>query len=271
MTAYQGYGTHRGYVYELDAYGHPAAPDTSPYIGNKIHGIRGFGLTDPPARIITHFDGDSVSQQQTFPPTDPSSGTLNIDGQDLDLSAILGSVNKVTVSGIQMVSAMTDKRGNEPTVGILVYQQAVETLSGDAGWHTRVIPKTTAIRQSGGFGENNYETIYNLAPKSSDAYLWGKLLTTLLDGTAHAGWQEAFSNDPMIVTAWKADGVEVEFPFEADHQAQDTTFDVFWAVAGVVSQITANVTKATSSIEFDYAPDANVVVMVPHRFPSANA
>lgn len=262
-----GFGVRRGFIYELDDYGHPAAPDTGPYVGSNVYGIRGFNLTDPPARIISHFDGDKVGQQQTFPPTDASSGSITIDGSDLDLHALVGATKKRTVSGIEMITGMTDKRGSEPTVGILVYQAAKDS-SGVVGWHTRIIPRTTAIRQDGTFGENNYETTYNLAPSGSDSALWGELFTNTYDGTEHAGWIEAFSPKPAIVTAFKADGLEDEFLFDASFIPPDNTFSVFIADpdTGVVTEVTVGLTKTTAHIVFAGAPDADSIIMVPHQF-----
>jgi hypothetical protein len=265
-----GFGTRRGYLFELDAYGHPAAPDTGPYTGTKIYGIRGFNLTDPPARIISHFDGDKVAQQQTFPPTDASSGSITIDGADLDLHAIVGNTVKRTLAGIEFLPGMTDQRGNEPNVGILVYQAAKDSAA-NVGWHTRIVPRTTAIRQDGSFGENNYETIYNLAPSASDSHLWGEVMTSEIDGTEHAGWLEGFAPEPVMVTAFKADGIEDTFAFDVDRPPVDTNYEVYWAVAGVVSHITTNITKSTTNVIFDYPPDEDVIVMVIHRIPTAKA
>jgi hypothetical protein len=266
-----GFGVRRGRIYELDQYGHPKAPDTSPYIGLNLYGIRAFNLTDPPARIISHFDGDKVAQQQTFPPTDASSGSINIDGSDMDVNALVGSVIKRDISGIEILPSMTDQRGNEPLIGLLVYQAAKDS-SGNIGWHTRIVPRTTAIKQDGSLGENNYETIYNLAPSASDSHLWGEVLTTGADGTAHAGWIEAFSPNPAMVTAWKANGVETEFDFDEDHQSPDANYSVFRANgSGVMVAITSGLTKLTTGLDFDYAVPTGHILMAIHQFPAANA
>jgi hypothetical protein len=266
-----GFGVRRGRVYELDQYGHPKATSTEPYIGLNLYGIRAFNLTDPPARIISHFDGDKVAQQQTFPPTDAASGSINIDGSDMDVNALVGNVTKRDISGIEILPSMTDQRGNEPLIGLLVYQAAKDS-SGNIGWHTRIVPRTTAIRQDGSFGENNYETIYNLAPSASDSHLWGEVMTDDADGTLHAGWIEAFSSNPVMVTAWKANGVATEFPFDDDHQATDALYSVFRAnTSGLIVPITSGLVKTTEMLDFDYAVPANHVLMAIHQFPQANA
>jgi len=268
-----GFGIRRGFIYELDQYGHPAAPNTDPYVGLNIYGIRAFNLTDPPARVISHFDGDKVAQQQTFPPTDASTGSITIDGSDLDLSALVGAVKKTTISGIEILPSMTDQRGSEPLVGILVYQAAKDS-SGNHGWHTRIVPKTTAIKQDGSFGESNYETTYNLAPSASDSHLWGTLFTDTDDGTEHSGWVEAFSPYPAIVTSFQADGIEDTFAFDASFLPPDTNYKVYiadpgtdlYSVAGEVSEVTSGITKGLTNIVFAVAPDDGAIIMVPHRF-----
>lgn len=265
-----GFGVRRGRIFELDAYGHPKAPDTSPYIGLNVYGIRAFNLTDPPARVIPHFDGDRIAQQQTFPPTDASSGTITIDGSDMDLSALVGNVKKRDISGLEILPSMTDQRGNEPLVGILVYQAAKDS-SGNIGWHSRIVPRTTTIKQDGSFGESNYETTYNLAPSASDSHLWGEVMTDNADGTQHAGWLELFGPNPAMVTAWKADGVETDFPFDTSHQSPDALYSVFRAVAGVVSTFSSGLTKTTTGLEFNYAIASGTIIMAIHQFPQANA
>ena len=266
-----GFGVRRGRIYELDTYGHPKAPSTSPYIGLNLYGIRAFNLTDPPARIISHFDGDKVAQQQTFPPTDASSGAITIDGSDMDISALVGSVIKRDISGIEILPSMTDQRGNEPLAGILVYQAAKDS-AGNIGWHSRIVPRTTAIKQDGNFGDANYETTYNLAPSASDSHLWGEVMTIGADGTAHAGWIEGFSSNPVMVTAWKANGIVTEFLFEADHQATDNLYSVFRANAlGVIVPITSGLVKTTAMLDFDYAVPTGHILMAIHQFPQANA
>ena len=266
-----GFGVRRGRIYELDQYGHPAAQDANPYIGLNLYGIRAFNLTDPPARVISHFDGDRVAQQQTFPPTDASTGSITIDGSDMDISALVGNVIKRDISGIEILPSMTDQRGNEPLVGILVYQAAKDS-SGNVGWHTRIVPRTTAIKSDGSFGENNYETTYNLAPSASDSHLWGEVMTDDDDGTQHAGWIEGFSPNPAMVTAWKANGVVTEFPFEDDHPATDALYSVFRANAsGVITPITSGLVKTTTMLDFDYAVPTGHILMAIHQFPQAKA
>ena len=160
---------------------------------------------------------------------------------------------------------MTDQRGSEPNVGILVYQAAKDSAA-NVGWHTRIVPKTTAIKQDGSFGENNYETTYNLAPSASDAHLWGTLFTDTDDGTEHAGWVEAFSPNPAIVTSFNADGVEDTFLFDADHKPTDATYKVYKAIAGVVTEVTSGITKTVNDIVFAVAPASGTIIMVPHQF-----
>src|SRR5918996_5583276 len=161
------FGTRKGIVYELDQYGLPLGtyvddlygvpqPTTDPYTGLEIYGIRSFDTTNPEPRRIPHFDGDRVGLVQTFPSLDAPSGTIVVDGADLNLEAVLSNVKKRTVSGMELMPSQTDQQGNEPNVGLLVYQAAKKN-NGVTGWHFKFIQSTSLVPINGPFGDNNYE------------------------------------------------------------------------------------------------------------------
>jgi hypothetical protein len=272
---YVSFGTRKGIVYELDQYGLPLGtyeldaydvlqPTTDPYTGIEIYGIRSFDLTSPQPRIIPHFDGDKVGVTQVFPSLDAASGTIVVDGSDLNLESVLANVKKRTVSGMELMSSLSDQQGNEPNVGLLVYQAAKKN-NGVQGWHFRFIQSTSMVPVIGPFGDSNYETRYALAPSAVTLLPWGEPFNLDDDGTESAGVVKGFAPTyPPRITTWIADGVEDTFAFDTAQQPPDTTYTVYQAVAGVVTEVTSGITKSTTQIVFAAAPADGRKILVPH-------
>jgi hypothetical protein len=269
-----GFGTRKGIVYELDQYGLPLGtyeldmydvlqPTTAPYTGLEIYGIRNFELTIPEPRRIPHFNGDRVELVQQFPSLDAPAGTIVVDGSDLNLESVLANVKKRTISGMEIMVTQSDQQGNEPAVGLLVYQAAKKT-TGVNGWHFKFIQSTTMIPRDGPFGDNNYETRYALAPNAVSSLPWGETLDIDVDGAESAGIVKGFSLRPPRVTTWIGDNAETEFLFDDDQQPPDNTYKVFRAIAGVVTEVTSGVTKSTTGLVFAVAPASGVKILVPH-------
>ena len=261
-----GFGTRKGIVYELDAtYGLPKATSTSPYVGVEIYGIRGLQLTQTNVRRIAHYDGDRVGLTQILPTLDVPSGTITVDGADLTLGSILGSVTKTTVSGMELMPMMSDQQGDEPNVGLIVYQAARKT-TGVTGWHFHIVPTTQLVAQPGSFGDNNYETVYQMSPSASLKHLWGLAFSTSTDGTESSALIEGFAPYKPRVTAWLADGTEDVFAFDAALNATDTSYKLYQAIAGVVSEVTVGVTKAVDDITFATGsiPANNTILLAAH-------
>ncbi len=247
---YVGFGTRKGVIYELDEFDVPAASTTAPYTGEEIYGIRNLAMTLTNVRRIAHYDGDKVGLTQILPTLDVPSGTITVDGVNPSLNALLGNVLKTTISGIELLPMMTDQQGNEPEVGLLVYQAAKKN-SGGSGWHTTFVPSTQMIPVPGSYGDNNYEVTYQLSPSASTAHLWGFPFADNTDGTLYSSWIEAFSSAPPRVTAWAGNSTENEFLFDTSLQATDTSYKVYQSVAGTVTEVTTDITKATTGITFD--------------------
>lgn len=264
-----GFGTRKGIVYELDQYGLPLGTydesdiaNTDPYTGLEIYGIRSFEVTYPEPRRIPHFNGDRVELVQQFPSLDASAGTIVVDGNDLNLASVLANVKKSTISGMELMPHLSDQQGNEPNVGLLVYQAAKKS-NGVQGWHFQFIQSTSMIPRPGPYGDNNYETRYALAPNAVTAHLWGFALSLATDGAESAGIIDGFALNPPRITTWIADGIEDTFLFEATQQPPDSTYKVYKAIAGVVTEVTSGLTKTTTQIVFDYLADGEKI-MVPH-------
>lgn len=269
-----GFGTRKGIVYQLDQYGLPLGtyeldiydvlqPTTDPYTGLEIYGIRSFELTYPEPRRIPHFNGDRVELVQQFPSLDAAAGTITVDGNDLNLASVLGNVLKSNVSGMELMPFLSDQQGNEPNVGLLVYQAAKRT-TGVQGWHFQFIQSTSMIPRPGPYGDSNYETRYALAPNAVTAHLWGFALSIATDGAESAGVIDGFAPYKPRITTWIADGVEDVFAFKAGELPTDDDYKIYKSTAGVVTEVTSGVTKSTENIDFAVAPANGLKFMVPH-------
>lgn len=268
------YGTRKGIVYELDQYGLPLGtyvpdvydvlqPTTDPYTGLEIYGIRNFEVTDPEPRRIPHFNGDRVGLVQQFPSLDAPAGTIVVDGSDLNLESVLSNVKVRSISGMEIMVAQSDQQGNEPSVGLLVYQAAKRT-TGVNGWHFNYIQSTTMIPRRGSMADNNYETRYALAPNAVGFLPWGEVMDIDVDGAEEAAVVKGFSLYPPRVTTWIGDGSETEFLFDDDQKPPDNTYKVFRAIAGVVTEVTSGITKSVDSVVFAVAPGSLAKILVPH-------
>ena len=261
-----GFGAREGIMYELDAYGIPMPTSTSPYTGTRVKGLNGFNLTQTQVRRIQHFDGDRVSITQIFPSTDVPGGTVTVDGADLALLATLSNVIKTSVSGINMIPILSDQQGEEPSVGMII-MQAAKTDEGADGYHILFINSSQAVPQPGSFGANNYETSLQLSPSSVTHHLWGAAYVAGTDGVESAAADQAFSSKKVRITAWLGDGIEDQFLFDVSLQPPDNTFKLYKSVAGVVTEVTANVTKATTGVTFDagFEPDEGDIILAIHQ------
>jgi hypothetical protein len=264
-----GYGARRGRIYELDDYGIPKPTATTPYIGVKIKGFNGFQATQGNVRKIQHFDGDSVSLTQVFPSTDVPSGTITVDGADLSLNAILSNVGETTISGMKILPIMSDQQGSEPSVGMIL-QQAAKTDEGADGFHVQFINSSQAVPQTGSFGTNNYETTFQMAPSRTTHHLFGPAYDPSTDKVAAAAGDQVFSPNEALITCWLGDGATLEFDFAANFNSADNTFKLYQSVAGVVTEITSNVTKATDKVTFGagHAPASGVTILAIHQIAS---
>lgn len=258
-----GYGTREGRVYELDTYGLPKPTSTSPYTGIKIKGLSGFNTTQTQVRRIQHYDGDRVSLTQIFPTLDVPGGTITVDGADLSLIAKLSNVKETTLDGVKLIPILSDQQGNEPSVGLII-TQAAKNDDGADGYHVLFVNSSQAVPQQGSFGNNNYETTFQMSPSSTTHHLWGADYTTADDGVEASGGDQGFATKKVVITSWLADGTEDEFPFASGLNALDTSYKVYKSTAGVVTEVTSGITKATDKLTFAAAPTSGISIFVMH-------
>lgn len=266
--AYVFAGLKYAIIYALNTYNRPAATNGVAYTGLPVWGSKTYNLTIPPARRVAHIGNDRLLKQQTFPPTDPASGELNVGATDLDIIKVLTGATAIKeFAGMQMLPHLSDLQGNEPNVGIIMYQAAV-AKSGSKRWRFHFIPSTKAIVREPGAGPDPIDLIFDLSPDPVDQFPWGAELAPLSDpsdpysgvsatGATEAGIWSGFSAFRPRLASFIAQADQVLFEFPDNLQAANIT-DV--AVTTVLTTGTpvvedaADYTVTTAGVTFDTAP-----------------
>ncbi len=238
-------------VFELNTDGTPKATNTIAYEGLQFQGSTAYDLNLPDARKLTGLGEDGITQVIYMPPQDGADGKLNVEGSDPFLAALLDGTKIATLGEISLVGMATDQQGFEPRVGLMLYQLATGLVTGKTYWHTHFLPSAKAVRKGGGMNGEKSVTIYQIAPNRVSKHLWGSTFTKDVDGFTSTQIVEAWSNYPVRVASFLADGVEDEFLFPVNSPAISTNgISVF--VDDVLT--TVDVTKALSKVTFSSAP-----------------
>ena len=253
------YGLRFVSVFELNANGTPKASGVTPYEGLQIQGSTAFDLTLPDARKITGLGEDGVTQVVFLPPNDGATGKLHVEAADPNLAAMLDSTKVSSVGEISMLGIATDKQGFEPQVGLMLYQAARGLLTGAVYWHTYFIPSAQVVRKAGAMVADKAATEYQVAPNRTTKHLWGTSFSAAVEGFLSAQILEAWSNYPLRVAAFVADGTVVDFSFPTGTPAIQTTGIKVWK-NGV--EVTTGITKTTSKVTFTTAPTTGDTIVV---------
>jgi len=253
-------------VYELNAYGRPAATGLTAYTGLEVYGTKLYNLTLPSSRKIPHTGNDRLLKVQQFAPLEVASGEINVGAEDLDLIAALSGSTILEIAGAQMLPHLSDLAGNEPNVGMIMYQAAL-AKSGPQRFHFHVITSTKAVVRLPGAGPDPIDLIFDLAPDPVDHYLWGYDMAPLSDpsdpysgvtptGATEAGIWSGFADGKIRIASFIGDGATLIFPFPANLQANDATnIDVFTATGDTVTdEAPAGWTGALTGVTFSVAP-----------------
>ena len=105
------------------------------------------------------------------------------------------------------------------------------------------------------FDENAIDVTVNLSLSASTKHVTGQVLTEATDGALKMHGLDHITWDRFNIVAWLADGVEDAFLLPTDKPALSnfaTTFTLWDYNAG--TQITANITKATTGVTFTSPP-----------------
>jgi hypothetical protein len=255
-----GVGMRRSVIYALNTSGTPNATDTNPYSGVQVVGAKSFTLTIPEVRKITHTGDDRALAVDYLPPTEAASGELTVAQDNLAVLAVLSATNVLTIGESKAVGLATSQQGSEPQVGLLMYQQSLDS-AGARNYRWFLLPKATLYARPGGMNENAGEHMYTIAPAVVTAHLWGMAFSATTEGFVEAQILSGESTYKPNIIAWKATTSQTTFAFPADQVAADTAKVVLWANGAVTTASTI----ATNLISIT-APGNNVRVVAFYEY-----
>lgn len=253
-------GLRYGAAFALNSSGLPdATSPTTPYEGVQFHSANAFDIAFPDARQIVHPGDDKVSAIDYLPPLDPITGTLSVSRYDMTLNALLTGVLEYTPGEMDAMSWATDQQGDEPSVGLLLYQQSLAGVTKIRNWRSFLIPSARVIPKPGGMSADQVNTTYQIGVNPTTKQLWGTTLDITVEGALEHGFVEFHSEYKPWMAAWLANGTATVFSFSAGHQAQATAKIEVWDNG---LNVTGSVTLATTDVTFSVAPTSGHVVVV---------
>jgi hypothetical protein len=245
------YGLRYANVFELNSNGTPKATGVTAYEGLQFKGSTAFELTVPDARKLTGLGEDGITQVVFLPPNEGADGKLNVEAADPALAALLDGTKVSSVGEMSLVGIGTDKQGFEPQVGLQLHQAARGLVTGKQYWHTFFIPSSQVVRKSPGMTTDKGVTVYQIAPNRVSQHLWGTAFSNAIEGFLSGQVIEAWSNYPIRIAAFVADGTAVDFSFPADWPAVQTTGIKVYKNRVLVS---TGITLAVGKVTFATAP-----------------
>lgn len=268
-TIRSGVGFRHVQLLALGSDDHPAATDTSAYEGVTVSGARSLTLNDPEPQQIVHQGDDRPFALDVLPPTEPVSGELLTSKIDDVVEALLSDDASFTIGEAKLFPFGSDNRGDENQVAVLCYRQTLDTDPdssnfGSRRWEFRLFPKCFVIAREGGLTADPEQKAYTIRPQFVKNHLWGTALSTSTEGAEQAQGFRGISEFKPKIVSFIADNSETEFALPTGYPAQSSDkIAVF--VNGVLQ--TADITKATNSVQFTTAPttDANVDIFYEHN------
>lgn len=256
-------GLRHAQIFALNATGLPAATATTVYAGLQISGAKTFEVTLPETRKITHSGDDRVLNVDQLPSLDGSSAELRAARNDYDVYALLTDTKELTVGESKIIGMATSKQGNEPQIGMLLFQQSLDAVSGARLWRSFLIPKALVFPKPGGMNENPAEHVFTVQPQVVSKHIWGKAFADADEGYTSAQILEMQTENKPKIVAFKADGTEDEFLFEVAYPAISTGKVTVW-VDGVLTS--AGITVSVDKVAFTVAPADGKMIVVLYEY-----
>jgi len=254
-------GFQRAVIFALDANGYPAATGSQAYEGLDIIGANLFNMNTPDVTKVPHTGQDRILATQFFPPKEGVTAQLTMDGSSTELIALLTGVKEYALAEKTFVSWMTDQQGNEPDVGLLLVQAALDASSKLGQRHFFVVPSGRAVPKPGSFDENAYKTIIDVALNPTTKHIWGEALTTGVEGAGETAFDEGDAAKRPNLVAFKGNNSTTIFLLPTSKPATSTAKMKVW-VDGVV----ASPTLAVDKITFSPAPGTGEMIVLLYEY-----
>lgn len=249
-------GARKGFVFPLNSAGLPAAPDTDPYEGLEIVGLKAADLQIPDPRVIQHGGNDRLLATDFLPSMEAITGELRTANLGQSMNAALTNVKQFTVGDMAFIPWGTDQQGSEIDIAFLIFQQSLDTTTKVRRWRNIVAPRVRAVPILSGMGEQPAEQRMRVVASPTNKHLWGTSLDVATEGANEMTFAEGMSEYKPKLVAWQADGTEDNFLFPAAYQAQATGKVKVWDNGTVVTP-----TVATTGLTFVAAPtDGHIIV-----------
>ncbi len=255
-----GSGLRHVRVLELDTNGLVKATAETVYEGYQAVGGKAFEYTIPDIRRIAHVGDDQLLAQTYLPRIEPSSGVIRLSRNDYDVFAVMTGGKVRTTGEAKTIGYGTSIQGNEPDLGVILTQRALDAVANVTKWRSYILPSARGTLNPASLNENANEYVFNIVPAIGHRHLWGDSFTLVDDGFVTAEVIEVQTDYFPLVVGWKATvGSTVEFQFSVSHPAVSTAkIHIITKNGTLVAP--ADYTPATDGITFDAAPSIGDVI-----------
>jgi hypothetical protein len=253
-------GARHARIFALNTtYGTPLATDTNYYNGVEVETIKGFDLNAVEPRKFTHVGQDRPLGIDYLPANEAMDGVISVGGDEFDVTALVSGVSTTTIGEAKGIHIGTNHLGDEPSVGLMLYQKATDLDLGLTRWRVFISPTAKMFFLPSGMNENATEHKYKVAPGISKQNIWGAPLTEEDDGCLSAQGLFLMTEGKPELVSFLADGVEDEYVFPTARPALSVNKIVVWKNGTLV---TSGITKTTTKVTFTAAPAANDRIVV---------
>lgn len=254
MTAIDGklvpVGLRRATIFALNASGSPAATQTTYYAGLQIVGAQAFDFNIPDARKITHVGDDRPVQVDYLPALDAVAGELRAARLDTAIYSLLSGTLETTVGESKFVGVGHSEQGSEPQVGLLMYQQALDS-TGARVWRSILVPKATLYAHPSGMNESASVNRFIVSPAVVSKHLWETSFALLTEGFTEAQALVGYHQYKPKIIAFLATTGQTAFLLPAASPSVNVSKIAVWVDGAAVTE---NITKATNEVDFTTAP-----------------
>lgn len=256
-------GAKLGYIFELNAAGYPAAPDDlSCYEGIELAGIKGFELSSPNARLVTHMGNDRVLAVDFLPTTEPVSGEIRVAPSLQGVNASLTNNKQFTVGEMSLLAWSTENQGSEEDISLLIFQQALDKDTKLRAWRGLTVARARAIPVLAPMNDNPSEFRYQVIASPSTKHIWGTALATGTEGATEAAAIETMTGNKPKIVAWQADGSEDNFVYPASKMPISDAKTVVWLNGVLQTSGGGDYTwDVVTGITFDTPPNDHDIIV----------